>query len=200
VRARARLATRTVVIVGVHRHELDFGDGVARLLHTGDIDVLRIPHGIEQPRAVPGDRFRSLARHREIYLQVRQQIRRRYDLAIDVHCGYDEQGHAADIFCHQARLLDCLASRIDGHPDFGRLRLLRIIDEHTPRAGGDRQGPAHADARTWIPRRVWLDVRPLYVGLEIYLAGDAAGEPDDWMFARRLIDTIRACHSPASGT
>lgn len=194
MRALARPRPDTVVIVGVHRAELDFGDRVSALLDPDTTDVLRIPAGIEQPRTAPHARFRSRARHREIYLQLRQQIRHRYDLAIDVHCGYDEQGHAADIFCHDLRFLDCLASRVAGNSHPGPVRLIRIIGDDEPTARPDDQGSVQASARTWIPQRVWLDVHPLYVGLEVYLVAEAAGDHDDWTFAKRLIDAIRDCH------
>ena len=101
----------TLLVTGIHRDELGFGDRVATVLPRGAVEVIRIPQGIPQPRRGPGEQFYSRTEHREIYLQLHQQVRGRYRLMIDLHKGLDETGRGAEIFCNDEALLGRIISR-----------------------------------------------------------------------------------------
>ncbi len=184
-----------LLVTGIHREELAFGDRVSALLDREHIDLLRIPNGIPRARRSPGQRFYSNAQHREIYLQLRQQVRDHYRLMVDLHCGFDERGLCADLFCHDEDLLTCIGTRLSDLVAEHRVRLIRIVSDRGAGSANVGASVAEADARTWIPSKIWLDAQPLYVGLEIYLPTGGAGEPSDWAFACRLIEEIQDCTS-----
>jgi hypothetical protein len=191
------MSTDTLLVIGIHREELAFGDRVCATLDNDSIHVMRIPHGIPQKRPGTGEAFYATAEHREIYLQLWQQVRGRYRLVIDLHCGLDEDGPSADVFCHAPQLLACLAGRDPQHEQNQGYRLIRIVDDGDARAPTVTSDDAvQAEARTWIPRQVWDDHTPVYVGLEVYLGDGAekgAGSENDWRYAQRMIHTIRSC-------
>lgn len=192
------MARDTVLVTGIHRDELGFGDHVAALVDPAQVAVMRIPHGIARARKGSPDEFYSRAQHNEIYLQLFQQVKDRYRLLIDLHRGLDEAGRGADVFCHDEDFLRCLGARIGVLADAGGVHLIRIV---SPDARGTRAGAttvAQAEARTWIPPRIWLGRAPLYVGLEVYLAEDGDGSEADWEFAHRAITGIQACATGAS--
>ena len=83
---------------------------MVELLNGSGIEVLRIEQGLTSRKPVFDDLFYYTTRHQEIYLQLRQQIKKRYDLLIDLHSGINESGTCADIFCKHVDLLDCMAS------------------------------------------------------------------------------------------
>jgi len=188
------MAKDTLLVTGIHREELGFGDRVAALVDPACLDVMRIPSGIPRASTGPSRRFYSTAQHREIYLQLHQQVKGHYRLLIDLHRGLDEAGRSAEVFCHDEAFLSCLGARLEAlSGDHDIVHLVRIV------ATGDRgvqqggAGIADGAARTWIPPRIWQGRGPLYVGLEVYLPTDDDGYPDDWRFAHRLIDAMRAC-------
>lgn len=187
------MANDTVLVIGLHRPELAFGDMIAAQMQEDDVDVLRISHGIPQPRTAPGQRFLSQTQHHEIYLQLHQQVRGRYRLLVDLHRGMDEAGVSADVMCHDDVFLGCLRRRFDQQPPSHEVRLVHIRGD-----GGDGNCPgiamaADLETRTWIPPRVWQGNLPLYVGLEIYLPGGSEGSVADRVFTRSLIRLIREC-------
>jgi hypothetical protein len=187
----------TVLVTGIHREELAFGDRVAELLQDDDIDVLRIPHGIPQKTHGTDAVFYATTRHREIYLQLRQQVKARYRLLIDLHCGIDDGGHCADVFCHDPGLRECLECQARSDPSMTRVRVIGIVaGDETPSSAAD--GPRVTAAHTWIPRKVWQDSRCTYVGLEIYLPDGHHGDEDDWRFACSLVRAIQACQQQRS--
>lgn len=179
-----------VLVTGIHREELGFGDRVAALVDPEQVEVLRIARGISNARIGAGDQFYSDTEHREIYLQLRQQLRQqprwRGRPLIDLHAGVDEHGPCADIYAASEMLLSCLNRRLGPDP---RVRLVRIVDTPLPHDGMR----ADALARTRIPRCLWEGQDWLYVGLEIYLAQAGDGGPDDWGLARELIGHICRC-------
>lgn len=191
------MAAATVLVTGIHLEELAFGDRVAELLGPGEVDVLRIPQGVPQTRPAAGRQFYYDTRHRELYLQLQQQVKGRYRLLIDLHSGLDEGGPTADVFCHDGGLLRRLGARLRGMDGAGRVRPVRIVarDESGPRGGW--QEDAAAGAYTWIPRSIWDGGMPVYVGLEVYLREPGAGGRGDWQFAREMIELINGCRGPA---
>jgi len=186
------MANDTLLVTGIHREELGFGDRVSALVDPARVDVMRIPHGIPQPRKGPGEEFYSSAQHREIYLQLRQQVKDRYRLMIDLHRGLDETGRCADVYCHDEEFLRRVGARIEKHRGDDDVRLVHIISPDARGVEHDGKGIAHAEARTWIPSKISLGKSPLYVGLEIYLPTDSDGKEDDWEFAKLLISEIQA--------
>ena len=183
----------TLLVTGIHREELQFGDRVTKLLDTDVIDIMRIPQGIARARTGTEDTFYYGTRHREIYLQLRQQLRGRYRLLIDLHCGIDETGHCADIFCHDRHFLTCLALQSAIAKPPASVRLIKIVEPNSSTAVNSRDGIIAADAYTWIPREVWDDDRCTYVGLEVYLQHGNEGTEEDWRFAHTLIGSICTC-------
>ncbi len=188
-----------VVIIGAHREELGFGERVAEGLGP-HISVLRIPEGISGHWPRPDEVFYYETRHRELYLQLRQQIRGRYPLVIDLHRGINQPGRCADVYCRDAELLRCVqlaALRRYGRDTGARLvRTVQLASRSSPGRpgfGADSAGlSAGPFGRTVIPAGVWDSTEFLYVGLEIYLTCEGQGEVDDWGFARWLIRTVAA--------
>jgi hypothetical protein len=187
------MANDTILVIGIHREELGFGDRVSAPVDPARVDVMRIPWGIPRAKKGQRERFYSRAQHREIYLQVHQQVKDRYRLMIDLHRGLDEKGRCADVFCHDETFLRCLGAQVQEFSGEYDVHLIRIVspDDHGARSNG--KSVADAEARTWIPSRIWLGGSPLYVGLEVYLTEDGDGKEEDWKFAHLLIDEIQAC-------
>jgi hypothetical protein len=178
--------SRALLVTGIHREELDFGDRVAALVDPDQVEVLRIARGISNARTGTRGQFYSDTEHREIYLQLRQQLHGHSGPLIDLHAGIDEHGPCADIYSPSEALLACLGQELHSDP---RVRLVRIVDSPAP--GDETQ--ADALARTRIPRALWDDRHHIYVGLEVYLAQPGAGGPGDWQFARELIQRVCDC-------
>ncbi len=188
-----------VLVIGAHREELSFGERVAEGLDPR-IDVLRIPVGISGHWPRPDEVFYYETRHRELYLQLRQQVRGRYKLVIDLHRGINQAGRCADVYSRDAELLQCVQHAAKGHygSDMGaslvqvvrlasRAEICRVNSTAHPASP-----PAGPFGKTVIPAGVWDSNKFLYVGIEIYLACDGQGDAEDWSFARRLVlDTVR---------
>ncbi len=179
------MAKPTLLVTGVHRDELGFGDRVAALMVPG-LELMRIPQGIPQPRRSPTNRFLSRTQHHELYLQLYQQVKGRYGLLIDLHQGLDEAGRSAEIFCHDPGFLAGLEAQMEAGGGKQGARLIHIASP------GDTSPVGDASARTWIPQKLWCLDTPLYVGLEIYLPAPGDGEPEDWDYAAGLISEIVA--------
>ncbi|MEQ8602096.1 MAG: hypothetical protein RIB45_02165 [Marivibrio sp.] len=180
-----------ILVIGVHREELAFGDAVAAGLEGEAPEILRIPEGVPRACSAPNRRFYSETAHHEIYRQLRQETRRRASILIDLHCGRDAEGAAADLYCHDAAFLRAAGARLAARGLKERVRLIKIVDE----ADGPLEArPPDLDgiAHTWVPRDLWAAAPPLYVGLEIYTAGDAAALPEDAAFARAVIAALTA--------
>lgn len=187
------MAVGTVLVTGVHREELEFGDRVAARIEGGDIEVLRIPKGVPQRCTDVDQQFQYETRQRELYLQLHQQVKGRYALLIDLHSGFDENGPGADLYCHESALLDCVGSSLDRGGPGDDVRLIRIVAPDENADAGAQHGRIEAGARTGIPPVIWGGGTPLYVGLEIYLPDDRGGIRAAEVLAHRLIDRIRRC-------
>ncbi|MEE4638904.1 MAG: hypothetical protein V2J42_09220 [Wenzhouxiangella sp.] len=191
-RVKTAPSAETVLVTGVHREELSFGDGVTRRCASNQIDVLRIPEGVPQRCRNVDQQFYHETRQRELYLQLHQQVKGRYRLLIDLHSGIDEDGPWADIYCRDAKLLERIGSRVDARKLTDRVRLVRIVDAHQPAILKRGQSAVDTQARTSIPAAIWAGGRPVYVGLEVYLP-DQAATGDAEALACELIHCIQAC-------
>lgn len=187
------MANDTLLVTGIHHEELGFGDRVSALVDPARLDVMRIPQGIPQTKKGPGEQFYSSAQHREIYLQLGQQVKHRYRLMIDLHRGLDETGRCADVFCHDEDFLRCLGARLQKLSGKSDIRLIHIMSPDSRGVELNDEKVADAEARTWIPSKISLSKFPLYVGLEVYLPTDSDGKEEDWEFAHLLISEIQAC-------
>ncbi len=199
--------SKAIIVIGIHQEELAFGERVVELLDGSGIDVLRIEHGLPSRKPVFDDLFYYTTRHQEIYFQLRQQIKKRYDLLIDLHSGINESGACADIFCKHVNMLDCLktvskkCSNIHC-PLPGPIRLIRIIED-SEKIDDLAEGNEDWDTKirnqgypvclTVIPRAVWASKVFIYVGLEIYLPRPDSGTIEDWQFAAEIVESILKC-------
>jgi hypothetical protein len=185
-----------LLVIGVHREELAFGERVAATLAEGDqplaLDLLRIPEGISGRHPRADQRYQFELQHRAIYQQI-QELAGGHRLLIDLHRGEDDGGPCADVICSHDGLLDCMRARsasLRGGAAGSRPALVRTV--RLIRAGEplDRDS---ASARTVIPPEVWSSAELLFVGLEVYLPSQGMGCPADWGFAAGLISDIIDC-------
>ena len=188
-----------VVIIGAHREELGFGERVVDGLDPR-IAVLRIPEGISGQRPRPDEVFYYETRHRELYFQLRQQVRGRFKLVIDLHRGINQPGRCADVYCRDAELLRCVhvaaLGRYGRDAGTGLVRTVRLASQARIGKSGtqaDAELSAGPFGRTVIPAGVWDSTEFVYVGIEIYLTCEGSGEADDWKFARQLVEDTVAC-------
>ena len=199
--------SKAILVIGIHKEELAFGERVAELLDGSMISVLRIEQGLSNRKPIFDDLFYYTTRHQEIYLQLRQQVKKRYDLLIDLHSGINESGACAEIFCKHVDLLDCLktvskkCSNIRCPlPD--PIRLTRIIED-SEEIDDLAEGNEEMDTKirdqgypfclTVIPQTVWASKDFIYVGLEIYLPRPDAGTMEAWRFTAEIVESILKC-------
>lgn len=169
----------TLLVIGIHREELAFGEAVAAGLDRARFDVLRIPEGLSGHHPRADQRFHFDTLHRALYLQLPPHIQPRHERVIDLHTGIDPQGPCADIYSRDsARLAESLA-RVSGIQPAPRLISL-LPDDAAP------------SAETVIPPEVWRNSRFLYVGVEIYLPETGVGRPIDQDYARALLVALSA--------
>jgi len=199
--------SKPILAIGIHKEELAFGERVAELLDGSMISVLRIEQGLSNKKPIFDDLFYYTTRHLEIYLQLCQQVKKRYDLLIDLHSGINESGACADIFCKHVNMLDCLKTISKQYsnircPLYGPIRLIRIIEDSEknddPAERNEEMDTKIRDqgypiCRTVIPRAVWASKDFVYVGLEIYLPRPDAGTMKDWQFTTEIVEYILKC-------
>lgn len=177
-------AAPALLVVGIHRGELAFGDAVARRLDAAGVDVLRIDEGLSGRRPRADERFRYDTLHRELYLQLLAHIQPRHRLLMDLHTGLDEHGPCADLYSRDPARLRAALEHADLRP---APRLYGLL--------GAADGPevAAADhARTVIPPEVWRAPQCLYVGVESYLPAADAWREADVDYARDIIASLAA--------
>lgn len=177
---------QTLLVIGIHREELAFGQSVAAMLNRTRIDVLSIPDGLSGQHPLPDERFRYEMLHRALYLQLIPHVRGRYSLLIDLHTGLDEEGPCADIYtCTPEQLKPPLAGLMSPEAvSSGTPRLVRL--GHT-QASGRATG---ADGVTIIPPDIRQADDFLYAGIEIYLPQPGPGTADDWLYAAEIINAL----------
>jgi hypothetical protein len=183
---------RTGLVIGIHKKELDFGRQVAAILPEPDIRVVQIDQGLPQQESFNGKGYYYSTFHREIYLQLHQQIKNKIDLLIDLHTGINEFGRCADIYCSDSHFLyrfkeTRMASTMNQPEPSKAVRLFEI---KTVSSGVPAQSSGFPVCHTIIPGQVWEAAKYSYVGLEVYLKETGKGQPEDWYYAVRLIEDI----------
>ena len=183
---------RAVLVIGIHREELAFGEAVAAGLDLSHLTLLRIPAGVSGARPSPDQAFYYRTNHQELYLQVLAQVRGHYDLLLDLHAGVNEPGRCADLISADRHLLACLLDHSGPAqpPPSGELErgVLLAAPDDPPRVSDSL-----LSAHTVIPMSVWENEAFRYLGIEVFLPTAGAGQPADWTFARRLIEQSLAC-------
>lgn len=188
-------APTVLLVIGVHRGELAFGEAVAARLDPARFTVLRIPDGLSGRRPLPDgiDAYRRL--HDELYHQIMRHLAPGHRLLIDLHTGIDEIRPSADVLTADPALLVHLAAACPA-PGDPPVRCIRLADAHEtpdPRAANPVPWPiAHPD----LPRRVWCQAHPRYVCVEVYLPAVGTGTPADHAFTAALLARIADCPLP----
>ena len=183
---------RTGLVIGIHKKELDFGRQVAAILPETDIRIVRIDQGLPQQESFRGRGYYYGAFHREIYLQLHQQVKNKIDLLIDLHTGINEAGRCADLFCSDKRLLGRLEETLNAckmdlsdHSQAVRMFVITAVSSEAHAVSND-----YPVCHTIIPRAVWNSAQYSYVGLEIYLPDEGEGNPADWNYGAGLVESI----------
>lgn len=174
---------QTLLVIGIHREELVFGQAVARQLDPAQVAVLEIPEGLSGQPPPAARRFQYEALHRALYLQLLPHVLNRHRLLIDLHSGSDPQ-LGADLICADPALCACLRMALAGAERLAGVEV-RVVPL------GDESADLHA--RTIIPPQVWRNPAFHYLGLEIYLPEPARAWPDACALARELIAIAAGC-------
>lgn len=171
------IGATTLLVIGIHREELAFGEAVAAGLDRRRIDVLRIPEGLSGRHPRADQRFHFETLHRALYRQLPPHVQPRHRLLIDLHTGRDRDGPCADLYCRDTeRLAEQLDRGTGPHPP---PRLISLIESDV-----------HPGAATIIPAEIWRNPLFLYVGMEIYLSEAGVGRAVDLDYARTLIGAL----------
>mgnify|MGYP001232405946 CR=1 FL=1 len=176
-----------LLLIGIHREELEFGRAAARGMDEGEVAVLEIPEGLSGRRPLPDDSFRYDALHRALYRQLPPHVVGRHRLLIDLHTGFDHLGPSADLICADLELLARLRRAIDDDPRLSA-RNIRLI----PLGDADS-----THARTVIPAQVWNNPAFRYLGMEIYLPEGGAQQAAALELARQLVHKAACIDLPA---
>lgn len=174
---------KTLLLIGVHREELAFGQSIADAVDPARVAVLAIPEGLSGRRPLPDEEFRYDTLHRALYSQIlRHMSHGAHRVLIDLHTGSDPLGPSADILCAdaalRARITQALAA--DASLSCERVRVVPI------------GGSAATHARTVIPRTLWAGTDFHYLGLEIYLPESSSGREVARELAGRLVALLVA--------
>ncbi len=180
-----------LVVIGAHRDELVFGQNVSAKLDRERFSVLRISQGISGERPRPDQLARFRERHRDLYLQILEHVKRGQRLLIDLHHGIDSGSLSADVLCADQNLLDRVCGTL--HQPEQRVRCIRLVSNTAL-----SELPADNDtlplvAKPEIPETVWNHTEILYVGIEIYLSGEGPGTASEQAFARSLVEQVADC-------
>lgn len=182
---------RTLVVIGVHREELAFGDQVALGLDGQMIDVLRIPRGLSarRPRADQLATYR--ARHARLYEQICDHLQPIHGIVIDLHCSIGADP-VMDIICANAGYLATLqecCKHAEGLQD-AIVRTIQMVSDDDIHEHEDVESGSQLFMKPDLPSSIWKARRPLYIGLEIYLQEEGAGICQDWQRSQSLIQII----------
>lgn len=182
---------RILLVIGVHREELAFGDQLVSGLAGQMIDVLRIPSGLSarRPRADQLADYR--ANHASLYDQIGDHLQPAHEIMIDLHCSVGACPDM-DIICADTGFLQMLREAC-GHTKGLRdaiLRTIQMVSDEDLRDHDRFEDEAQLFMKPDLPPSIWKARKPLYVGLEIYLQEEGAGTPRDWQLGRSLIQLI----------
>lgn len=181
----------SLLVIGIHREELAFGEQVAAGLDPARVAVLRIGEGLSGRRPRPDERFHYDTLHRELYHQLLVHVRRGgYHLVIDLHTGLDRDGPCADLYCRDDALLACVerAQARSGLGGAGRSRYIPFLPPVGTPANGDDPHAAGV-----MPEQVWNNPAFRYVGLEVYLSENRPAGAREWDYARDLVNLLAEC-------
>ena len=178
-----------LLLVGVHREELSFGQAVASAVDPRQVSVLPILQGLSGRRPNPDEVYRYEMLHRALYLQVLPHVEGRHRLLIDLHTGQDSAGPTADLLCASPALCQQLEKRIEGHAGVSG-RNVRVL----PLGQSGRLPKTH----TVIPRQIWNNPAFQYLGMEIYLPQNEAAVTESRQLALWLVNM--ACECVGQGT
>jgi hypothetical protein len=176
-----------LLIAGVHRQELEFGQKVIDLLQLQKcpLDMLIIPQGLSnQFDSVMDTLYRR--QHEEMYHQIKGHIKKRHSLIIDLHAGCSES-FSIDLFSSQAQQYPCLKTEI----------IKKIIPEARAvniKANLEIQKDKHLTSYTILPKSIWKNNKFIYVGIEVYLEAYSSGNEADIQRSANMIDYLVQCH------
>lgn len=179
----------TLLVIGIHREELAFGQAVAGGVDPAQVAVLEIPEGLSGQPPPAARRFQYEALHRALYLQLLPHVLNHHRLLVDLHSGSDPQ-LGADLICADPALCACLRTAVAGAEQLAGVEV-RVVPL------GDEGADLHA--RTIIPPQVWHNPAFLYLGLEIYLPEPADAWPGARELARELIAIAAGCAGRLDG-
>ena len=176
------------LIIGVHREKLAFALKVVQQLDS-NIHVIRIESGLSHERSLYRSGFYHSTAHREMYLQLHQQLKGKMDFVIDLHTGINETGRCADILTADTEVLQNMKKQLDTivHHTLsppGEEHLYRITEPDEHKKNRISTFPV---CHTIIPKRVWDGGVYVYADLEIYLHGADEGTLVDCEYAAQLI-------------
>lgn len=177
-----------VLVIGVHCEEFAFGLKAAQLIEN-DIQVVQVTSGLSHEKSLYLSGFYHSIAHREMYLQLHQQLKGKADLVIDLHTGINETGRCADILSADTCLLRTMKTRLETivqHPFSlpGEERLYQITQLDGQYERNDGPFPA---CHTIIPQQIWGGHDYIYAGLEIYLHEPGEGSMADCEYGVQLI-------------
>ncbi len=202
---RVRARPPIVLLIGAHREELGFGEAVAEQIDRQRIDLLRIPAGISGQRPGPDAIEGYRQRHAELYRQILEHVQPEQQVLIDLHTGFDERLCSADVLCAEPALLRCIEQKASELPAAvgASMRAVRLVaadgDTHGVPSSVGRQATESQATEVWpcvrpeLPEPVWNAASPLYVGVEVYLAGLSSRAAAEVRFAAAVIKAVGEC-------
>jgi hypothetical protein len=186
---------KTAVIIGAHREELAFGEKTAKGLPKKGIEIIRIEKGISNRPSPDHLNSERMADLQNLYYGIDKKARGRFQLVLDLHCGYGEEGWSADVFCAETAFLDAMEKALNP-PSGKKSRLPPDVRLFKVMLNGDDK-PLAFDERfpvclSFVPETIINGSHYLYVGLEFYLTCKK-GRWSDHRRARRLILGVQGC-------
>ena len=183
---------RAGLVIGIHKKELDFGRKVAANLSETDIKIIQIDQGLPQQEAFHNRGYYYSTFHREIYLQLHQQVKNKIDLMIDLHTGINESGRCADFFRNDECLLNRIQKtlnkkKVNISNNSQAIHFFKITTISSKEHSASKSFPV---CHTIIPGSIWESAPYSYVGLEIYLQEPGKGKQADWSYGAMLVKSI----------
>nr|WP_321445142.1 hypothetical protein [uncultured Cohaesibacter sp.] len=186
-------AKETIVVIGVHREEAAFGEKVASLLAGEDFGVMRVGKGLTARRPRPDQLQAYLDNHNRLYHRIAGELDAECKVMIDLHCRQKDHTDA-DLFAADEALLRHCMQRHASDPNMtGKcLRPVRMVSDADLDGLSMQALRSQLFSKPELPEDVWRARCPVYVGLEIYIQNEGEGQPEEWMFARNLVELVRS--------